>query len=176
MEEETTLYDRIGEADLNPNYKDGQVYQHIDVNNMLSILKLAVNENYHDIQKIENGEKTVGDADKLDGATLSRYLNETMQADDDKIPSSQQVKAYVDSLFSTYSPPIRGVSYWTNEDKEYIIDEAVDRVGDEVKIEMATFGVVDGKLIIRGTEYGRQILENYTFQLNDNRLEVIVNG
>ena len=26
--EEDTLYDRIGEADLNPTYKDGQVYQH----------------------------------------------------------------------------------------------------------------------------------------------------
>lgn len=180
MEEETTLYDRIGESDLNPNYKDGQVYQHTDVNNMLSILKLAVNENYHDIQKIENGEKTVGDADKLDGATLSRYLNETMQADDDKIPSSQQVKAYVDGLFSTYSPPIRGVDYWTAEDKEYVIDEAtnnaVDEVSKEVKIEMATFDVVDGKLIIRGTHYSEQILEDYTFQLNDNRLEVIVNG
>ena len=47
--EEDTLYDRIGEADLNPTYKDGQVYQHTDVNNMLSILKAAVNENYHDI-------------------------------------------------------------------------------------------------------------------------------
>ena len=48
MEEENTLYDRIGEADLNPNYKDGQVYQHTDINNMLSILKTAINENYYD--------------------------------------------------------------------------------------------------------------------------------
>ena len=63
MEEE--LYKRIGEADLNPTYKDGQVYQHTDVNNMLSILKTAINENYFDIQKIENGEKDVGNAKKL---------------------------------------------------------------------------------------------------------------
>ena len=53
--EEETLYDRIGEADLNPTYKDGQVYQHTDVNNMVSILKTAVNENYHDI--IEGSNK-----------------------------------------------------------------------------------------------------------------------
>lgn len=174
MEED--LYERIGEADLNPTYKDGQVYQHTDINNMLSILKTAINENYYDIQRFENGEKTVGNASALDGAALSRYIIESLQADDDKIPSSQQVKAYVDALFETYSPPIRGVDYWTEEDQEYIIDEAVDRVSDEVKIEMATFDVVDGKLIIRGTHYSEQVLEDYTFQLNDNRLEVIVNG
>ena len=174
--EEETLYDRIGEADLNPTYKDGQVYQHTDVNNTLSILKTAVNENYHDIQRLENGEKDVGNAKKLDNATLSRYIDEELQADDDKIPSSQQAKAYIDALFADFSPPIRGVDYWTEEDQDYVIDEAVDKVSDEVKIEMATFDVVDGKLIIRGTHYSEQILEDYTFQLNDNRLEVIVNG
>lgn len=174
MEED--LYERIGEADLNPTYKDGQVYQHTDINNMLSILKTAVNENYYDIQRLENGEKSVENANTLDGAKLSRYLDETLQADDNKIPSSQQTKSYVDDLFKDYSPPIRGVDYWTDEDKEYVIDEAVDKVSDEVKIEMATFDVVDGKLIIRGTHYSEQILEDYTFQLNDNRLEVIVNG
>lgn len=131
--EEETLYDRIGEADLNPTYKDGQVYQHTDVNNMLSILKTAVNENYHDIQKLENGTKTVGNANKLSGATLSRYLDETLQADDNKIPSSQQAKAYVDDLFSSFSPPIRGVDYWTEEDQDYVINETAD----QVKIKMA---------------------------------------
>ncbi len=122
--EEETLYDRIGEADLNPTYKDGQVYQHTDVNNMLSILKTAVNENYYDIQKLENGTKDVEKAKTLDDATLSRYLDETLQADDNKVPSSQQAKAYMDNLFAEYSPPIRGVDYWTDEDKQEIIDEA----------------------------------------------------
>ena len=174
--EEETLYDRIGEADLNPNYKDGQVYQHTDVNNMLSILKTAINENYYDIQKLENGEIGVGDSNKLDGASLSRYIDEELQADDNKIPSSQQAKAYMDALFSEYSAPIRGVDYWTEEDQEYIIDESIDKVSEEVKIEMATFDVVDGKLIIRGTKYSDKILNDYTFQLNDNRLEVVSNG
>ena len=172
---EETLYDRIGEADLNPIYKDGQVYQHTDVNNMLSILKTAINENYYDIQRILNGDKTAGEAKVLDGATLSRYLNESLQADDNKIPSSQQAKAYMDDLFAIYSPPIRGVDYWTEEDKEYVVDNAVDRVSDEVKIELATFDVVDGKLIIRYTNYSEQILKDYTFQLNDNKLEVLIN-
>lgn len=174
MEED--LYERIGESDLNPTYKDGQVYQHTDINNMLSILKTAINENYYDIQRLENGTKNVGNAKGLDGAALSRYLDEILQADDNKVPSSQQVKAYIDDLFASFNPPVRGVDYWTEEDQEYIIDEAVESVGDQVKIEMATFDVIDGKLIIRGTKYSEKILEDYTFQLNDNRLEVVVNG
>ena len=48
--EENELYDRIGETDLNPTYKDGQPYMHTDINQMLGILKTAINENYYDIQ------------------------------------------------------------------------------------------------------------------------------
>ena len=166
MEED--LYERIGEADLNPTYKDGQVYQHTDINNMLSILKTAINENYYDIQRFENGEKSVGNAITLDEATLSRYLIESLQADDDKIPSSQQVKAYVDALFADFSPPIRGVDYWTDEDKEYVIDEAAELVSEN----LITFDVVDGKLLMYTTRDNM----DYTFQLNDNRLEVVYNG
>lgn len=173
--EEENLYDRIGEEDLNPNYKDGQVYQHTDINNMVSILKTSVNENYYDIQRIENGTKPVGNSTKLSDARLSRYIDENLQADDDKIPSSQQVKGYVDALFSEYSAPIRGVDYWTEADQEYIVDESVDKVSESVKIEMATFDVIDGKLIIRGTKYSDKILNDYRFRLNDNKLEVIVN-
>ena len=122
--EENELYDRIGETDLNPTYKDGQTYQHTDINQMLGILKTAINENYYDIQRLLNGTKTVGNANQLDGATLSRYIDETLQADDNKIPSSQQAKAYMDDLFAGYSAPVRGEDYWTEEDQEQIISEA----------------------------------------------------
>lgn len=174
MEED--LYERIGESDLNPTYKDGQVYQHTDVNNQVSIIKKAVNENYYDIQRLQNGTKSVKNAEQLDGATLSRDIDENLQADDNKVPTSQQVKKYVDDVYSEYSAPIRGEDYWTDEDKEEVIDEAVDLVSDQVKIEMATFDVVDGKLFIRGTKYSEQILKDYTFVLDDNKLEVISNG
>ncbi len=130
--EENELYDRIGESDLNPNYKDGQVYQHEDVNNMLSILKTAINANYYDIQKLENGETNVGSAGSVDGATVSRYLDEELQADDNKVPSSQQAKAYMDNLFAEYSAPVRGVDYWTDEDKEEIIDDTSEAVLENI--------------------------------------------
>lgn len=170
--EEETLYDRIGEADLNPTYKDGQVYQHTDINNMLSILKTAVNENYHDIQKLENGEKEVGNAKKLNNATLSRYLDETLQSDDNKVPTSQQAKAYMDDLFAEYSPPVRGVDYWTEEDKEQIVDEAADLVEQSVaeNLSLTGFDVVDGKLI---AAYPAEP-NTYEFRLNDNKLEVVI--
>lgn len=172
--EEETLYDRIGEADLNPIYKDGQVYQHTDVNNMLSILKTAVNENYYDIQRLENGIKSVENAKKLDGAELSRYLNEELQANDNKIPSSQQAKAYMDALFAEYSAPVRGVDYWTDEDKEYIIDESSDIVMENVieNISVAAFDVVDGKLI---ASYPKEP-NGYEFRLNGNKLEVVISN
>lgn len=186
MEEETTLYDRIGEADLNPTYKDGQLYQHTDVNSQVSIIKTAINANYYDIQKIQNGEKIVGDAEKFDGATLSRALDETLQSDDNKVPTSQQTKAYVDNLFSTFTPPVRGVSYWTEEDKEEIVDEASDIVMEAItddvnnEIERAkedlentaftAFDVIDGKLIATYSIDDR----SYDFQLNDNKLEVVI--
>ena len=180
--EEEDLYKRIGEADLNPTYKDGQVYQHTDINNMLSILKTAVNENYYDIQRLQNGEKSVGNAEKLDGATLSRYLGEELQADDDKIPSSQQAKAYIDALFADFSPPIRGVDYWTDEDKQQVVDEATEETSENLSDELERakeeiedaaftyFDVVDGKLI---ASYSRNV-RDYDFRLNGNKLEVVM--
>ena len=134
--EENELYDRIGETDLNPTYKDGQTYQHTDINQMLGILKTAINENYYDIQRLLNGVKTVGNAMKLDGATFSRAIDETLQANDNKIPSSQQVKGYIDDQLSDFSAPVRGVDYWTEEDKQEIVDEASAAITEDVTSEL----------------------------------------
>ncbi|MBQ4032031.1 MAG: hypothetical protein II625_09785 [Bacilli bacterium] len=130
--EENELYDRIGETDLNPTYKDGQPYMHTDINQMLGILKTAINENYYDIQRLLNGVKTVGNANKLDEATLSRYIDEELQSDDNKIPSSQQAKAYMDALFAGYSAPVRGVDYWTEADQQQIVSDTASNVIEEI--------------------------------------------
>lgn len=180
--EENTLYDRIGETDFNPTYVDGQTLQHLDMNKIVSIAKEGINENYYDIQKMQNGEKTVGDALKLDGADLSRFLDETLQSDDNKVPSSQQVKEYVDGLFADFTPPIRGVNYWTDEDKQEIIDESTSAVMENVDADVeealdeirdaafTTFDVVNGQLI---AGYSREDTDYY-FQLDDNELQVVI--
>ena len=133
---EESLYDRIGETDFNTTYVDGQVLQHIDMNKIVSITKEAVNENYHDIQRLQNGEKTVGNAEKLNNATLSRNIDETLQADDNKVPSSQQIKEYVDGRFEGFSAPVRGVDYWTEADQQQIVDEASAAITEDVESDL----------------------------------------
>lgn len=134
--QENELYDRIGETDLNPTYVDGQPLQHIDMNNIVSVTKKGINENYYDIQKLQNGDKAAGNSQKLSGAELSKYIDETLQASDDKVPSSQQVKAYVDEQIQSFTPPVRGVDYWTEEDKQEIVDETVAAVTEDATSEL----------------------------------------
>ena len=93
------LIDRIGDNYLTPDYKDGDTLLHTDYNEFLDIAKTAINENYHDIQKIQKGEVNVGNANKLSDAVLSRSTDGTLENDDNKIPSAQQVKGYVDGLY-----------------------------------------------------------------------------
>ena len=93
------LIDRIGDNYLTPDYKDGDTLLHTDYNEFLDITKTAINENYHDIQKIQKGEVNVGNANKLSDAVLSRSTDGTLENDDNKIPSAQQVKGYVDGLY-----------------------------------------------------------------------------
>ena len=90
------LIDRIGPNYLNVNFTDGQILTNTDLNEIVSVVKAAINANYKDIQRIEHGEIVVGIATNLNGATLSKYVNEPLQADDKKVPTSLQVKNYVD--------------------------------------------------------------------------------
>ena len=53
---------RIDDNVLISDYKDGEILQHTDVNAMIDILKQGINANYEDIQKVTNGEITVGEA------------------------------------------------------------------------------------------------------------------
>ena len=90
------LIDRIGPNYLNATFTDGQILTNGDLNEIVSVTKEAINANYRDIQRIEHGEITVGRAVNFDGATLSKFINEPLQADDKKVPTSLQVKNYVD--------------------------------------------------------------------------------
>lgn len=91
------LRKRIGDAYLNPTFVDGQVLLHTQLNEIVSVVKTGINENYYDIQRLIKGEYSVGNSEKINGALLSRYLDTTLQEDDNLVPSSQQVKAYIDT-------------------------------------------------------------------------------
>lgn len=99
---------RIGDEYLNGDFKDGQILTHEDMNEIVQIVKKSINENYYDIQKIQNGEITSGNSKSLDGANISRAIDSELQSDDNLIPTSQQVKAYVDARISSITESIGG--------------------------------------------------------------------
>ena len=117
--------ERINDTTLNAKYKDGQILHHTDMNEIVSVLKEGINANYDDIQGLENGDISSGNAKKIDGSSISRYLDETLKDDDNKIPSSQQVKQYVDAKFNNVNPK-KGVDYWTPSDKSEIANDVVN--------------------------------------------------
>lgn len=91
---------RIDDNFLRADYSDGQVLQHTDLNEFESVVKMAVNANYEDIQKLQDGTLSAGEATTLSGATLSTYEDEILQNSDTKVPTSMQVKQYVDASLS----------------------------------------------------------------------------
>lgn len=95
----TDLVERITDPYLMPVYADGQVLQHTDLNEIVTIVRTGINENYYDIQKIINGVDgyTVGNAKLLNGMTVSKYVDGELSNDDNVIPTAQQVKAYIDA-------------------------------------------------------------------------------
>lgn len=97
---EENLIKRIGDNVLNTVYVDGQTILHTDINEIVSVCKTSINENYYDIQRIENGTLKAGDAILFDGASLSKMSVESLQGSDNKVPTSLQVKTYIDLAIS----------------------------------------------------------------------------
>ena len=91
---------RIDDNFLRADFTDGQVLQHTDLNEFESVVKTAINANYEDIQKLQDGTVQIGSAETLNGASLSTYGDETLQNSDTKVPTSMQVKQYVDASLS----------------------------------------------------------------------------
>lgn len=96
--EEENLVKRIGDAYLNPNFVDGQVLLHTDMNEIVSVTKTAINENYKDIQRLQNGTISAGNANTVDSASVSRFADGELPDDDNKIPTAQQVKSFINSI------------------------------------------------------------------------------
>lgn len=105
---------RIDDNFLKAEHVDGEVLQHTDLNELESVVKTAINANYEDIQKLQLGVETAGSAAGLEAnegiAVLSQYQEEPLQATDSKVPSSLQVKSYVDNAINSVNTGI--IYYW----------------------------------------------------------------
>lgn len=100
------------------DYKKGELVTAEDYNNILNLLIAASDYNTDILNAIANNNLTelvinaqnarradeadsADNSNKLSGATLSRAVTTTLANDDNTVPSSKQVKDYVDSLAST---------------------------------------------------------------------------
>ena len=70
---------RIDDNFLRGDHVDGEVLQHTDLNELENVAKTAINANYEDIQKLQDGTILIGNSEKLDGASLSKFADETLQ-------------------------------------------------------------------------------------------------
>lgn len=129
--EEENLVKRIGDAYLNPNFVDGQVLLHTDMNEIVSVTKTAINENYNDIQRLQNGTISAGNANTVDSASVSRFADGELPDDDNKIPTAQQVKSFINSIDI-------GQSF---ELLEQIKEEIVDARGGEISLDARLDGI-----------------------------------
>ena len=109
---------RIDDNFLRADHVDGEVLQHTDMNELESVAKLAINANYEDIQKLQDGTIPVDTAEKLDGATLSKFASETLQNSDTKVPTSSQVKQYIDAALSN----IDLTGYYTQREIDTLLE------------------------------------------------------
>lgn len=129
--EEENLVKRIGDTYLNPNFVDGQVLLHTDMNEIVSVTKTAINENYNDIQRLQNGTLSAGNANTVDSASVSRFADGDLPDDDNVIPTAQQVKSFINSIDI-------GQSY---ELLEQIKEEVVDARGGKISLDARFDGV-----------------------------------
>lgn len=118
---------RIDDNVLISDYKDGEILQHTDVNAMIDILKQGINANYEDIQKVTNGELTVGEASKLSGASLVKSTDGVLDDSDTSIPTSNVVKKAIQD-----ATPVKGEDYFTDEEIAQIVSASVEAVVSDV--------------------------------------------
>ena len=90
------MKDRITDSLLTANYVDGQTFLHTDANSIVSVLKEGVNANYRDIQKLLSGDLAAESANTVEGCKVAKFVEGTLDNNDNTIPTSQRVKAYVD--------------------------------------------------------------------------------
>lgn len=157
--EEENLVKRIGDAYLNPNFVDGQVLLHTDMNEIVSVTKTAINENYNDIQRLQNGTLSAGNANTVDSASVSRFADGELPDDDNVLPTAQQVKSFINSVDI-------GQSY---ELLEQIKEEVVDARGGKISLD-TRFDGVESDINIINTN-----IEKISTDVETNKTDIATN-
>lgn len=149
---------RISDNFLKADHVDGEVLQHTDLNELESVVKTAINANYTDIQKMQDGSIPVSSASSLKGidgvATLSQFISESLQPSDSKIPTSLQVKNFVENVVN-----------------------AANSVNNLVFTGDYSSGVTSGRVAL--TEDDANFLQNKLFSVNPGKLVTLktnING
>lgn len=138
---------RIDDDHLTSSWSDGDLIQHTYLNELETLVKNGINENYKDIQKMETGEINIGSSSKLDGASLSRYSDEELQNSDSKVPTSMQVKQAIPTRFSDLNNDIDLVNRTQLDEKQ---DKLVN--GVNIKTINGNSVIGEGNIEIRGTD------------------------
>jgi hypothetical protein len=124
------LIKRIGDQYLIPNFVDGDVLLHTKLNEAWSILRESINANYYDIQKLQDGTTPSGNSLLLGGAALSKLEDETLQDDDAKVPTSKQVKTYVDGITVDLIDDVTNL----NTNMTGLVDSVLSKTNTEVYV------------------------------------------
>lgn len=86
--------------DNNYNYSGGDRIDHDDFNDIINTYKESINNNYENLQKLEDGTFETANVDRINGANISRYASESLQDSDSKIPTARQIREYVTQVIS----------------------------------------------------------------------------
>ena len=171
---------RIDDNFLRGDHVDGEVLQHTDLNELENVAKTAINANYEDIQKLQDGTILIGNSEKLDGATLSKFATETLQNSDTKVPTSSQVKNYVDGAIGNIDLD----GYYTKRETDTILegyvtptDYATAQKGGVIKL--GQYGATrDANGFISLNSYSDTDYESLTnnFFISKGTLENVITG
>lgn len=171
---------RIDENFLRGDHVDGEVLQHTDLNELENVAKTAINANYEDIQKLQDGTLLIGNSERLDGATLSTFSEETLQNSDTTVPTSMQIKQYVDGAISN----IDLGGYYTKRETDTILegyvkptDYASAQKGGTIKL--GQYGATrDASGFISLNSYSNDDYESLTnnFFISKGTLENVITG
>lgn len=120
---------RIEDNVLQGNYKDGQIFYHLDVNKIINILKEAINSNFIDIQKFEEALKSAD----LNGATFIPDVTTDgilSWSNDKGLPNPEPRNLKGDCNFATFDINIETGELIMNKTEDMLLNFNISDLGN----------------------------------------------